>query len=40
MVGIKGVSVGISELDTMTNEPRVAYADSKNSGILVATIEV
>ena len=40
MVGIKRGSVGISKLDTTVDEPRVADADSKNSGILVATIEV
>ena len=39
MVGIKGGSVGISEPDTTADEPRVANADSKNFGILVATIE-
>ena len=40
MVGIKGGTVGISELDTTADEPRVADANYKNSGILVATNEV
>ena len=39
MVGIKGGSVGISEPDTIADEPRVADANSKNLGILVAKIE-
>lgn len=39
MMGIKGGSVGIYEPDTIVDEPRVVDADSKNSGILVATIE-
>ena len=40
MVGMKGVSVEISKLDTTADEPRVADADSKNSGMFVATMEV
>lgn len=40
MVGIKGVSVGIFELDAIADDPRVADADSKNSGMFVATMEV
>ena len=40
MVGRKGGSVGILELDAMAEDPRVAYADSKKSVIFEATIEV
>ena len=40
MVGMKGVSVGISEPDTIADEPRVADEYSKNSRMLVAIMEV
>jgi len=40
MVGINGGLVGISKLDKIVDDPRVADADSKSSGILVATIDV
>ena len=40
MVGIKGGSVGICEPDAISDGPRVSDADSINSGILVATMEL
>ena len=40
MVGMKGVSMGILELDAIAEDPRVADADSKNSRMFVANMEV
>ena len=40
MVGMKGGSMGILELDVIADYPRVAEAVSKKSTILEATIEV
>lgn len=37
---MKGGSVGILELDAITEDPRVAYAVSRKSTILEAAIEV
>ena len=39
MVGMKGGSVGICEPDVIADDPRVADADSMNSGMFVATME-
>jgi len=38
MVGMKGVSVGIPELDTIAEDPRVANEESKKLAIFEATI--
>lgn len=40
MVGMKGVLVGIPELDAITEDARVVDADSKKSAMCEATIEV
>jgi len=40
MVGMKGGSVGIFELDAIAEDPRVTDADSKNSGMFVAVMAV
>lgn len=40
MVGMKGSSVGIFELDAIVDDPRVGEVVSMKSAILEATIEV
>ena len=39
MVGMKGGSVGICELDVIADDPRVADTNSMTLGMFVATIE-
>lgn len=40
MVGMKGVLVGILELDAIAEDPRVADVDSNKTVMFEATIEV